>query len=410
VHGIAHLDRGKISLYPGGYEAFVRIRTERAAQQSAMAAKIAAQRAHMQSYVDRFRYKASKARQAQARLKAIARLPVIEAVVEDTPTRFQFPEPAQLAPPILAMERASVGYDGVPVLTDLNLRVDMDDRIAMLGANGNGKSTLARLLADRLPALGGEVRRGPKLRVGYFAQHQAEELDLAGSPLTHMARALPKAHERQQRAQLARFGLDVERAETPVANLSGGEKARLLLALATRDAPQLLLLDEPSNHLDIDAREALVRALNDFEGAVVLITHDPHLVELVADRLWLVADGTVRPFDGDLDDYRALMSERGRPTIRREAPSKRDERRGRADARAAIAPLRRRAKDAEARLGKLDAERTRLQAKLLDPALYEPNRAAEVTEAQSRLAAVVREAAAAEEEWLAASQALEAAS
>ena len=181
------------------------------------------------------------------------------------------------------------------------------------------------------------------------------------------------------------------------------------MALATRDAPQLLLLDEPSNHLDIDAREALVRALNDFEGAVVLITHDPHLVELVADRLWLVADGTVRPFDGDLDDYRALMSERGRPTIRRDTPSKRDERRERADARAASAPLRRRARDAEARLGKLDAERARLQQKLLDPALYEPNRAAEVTEAQSRLAAVERESAAAEAEWVAASQALEAA-
>jgi ATP-binding cassette subfamily F protein 3 len=409
VHGIAHLDRGKITLYPGGYDAFVRIRTERAAQQAAMAAKIAAQRAHMQSYVDRFRYKASKARQAQARLKAIARLPVIEAVVEDAPTRFAFPEPQQIAPPILAMERASVGYDGVPVLRDLNLRVDMDDRIALLGANGNGKSTLAKLLAGRLEALGGEVRRGPKLRIGYFAQHQVEELDLAGSPLTHMARALPKAHERVQRAQLARFGLDADRAETPVASLSGGEKARLLLALATRDAPQLLLLDEPSNHLDIDAREALVRALNDFEGAVVLITHDPHLVELVADRLWLVADGTVRPFDGDLDDYRGLMRERGRPTIRREAPSKREERRERADARAAIAPLRRRAKDAEARMAKLDGERARLQTKLLDPALYEPARAGEVMAAQTRLAAVLREAAAAEEEWLAASQALEAA-
>ncbi len=410
VHAIAHLDKGKISLYPGGYDAFVRIRTERAAQQAAMAVKIAAQRAHMQSFVDRFRYKASKARQAQARLKAIARLPMIESVVEDSPTRFAFPEPQQLSPPILAMEHASVGYDGVPVLTDLDLRIDMDDRIALLGANGNGKSTLAKLLAGRLEVLGGEFRRGPKLKIGYFAQHQAEELDLAGSPLTHMARALPRALARQHRAQLARFGLDADRAETPVENLSGGEKARLLLSLATRDAPQLLLLDEPSNHLDIDARDALVRALNDFEGAVVLITHDPHLVEVVADRLWLVADGTVRPFDGDLDDYRALMGERGRPTIRRDAPSKRDERRERAEARAAVAPLRKRAKDAEARMAKLDAERARLQAKLVDPALYEPNRAAEVTEAQTRLAAVLRAAAAAEEEWLAASNALEAAS
>jgi ATP-binding cassette, subfamily F, member 3 len=409
VHAIAHLDRGKISLYPGGYDAFVRIRTERAAQQAAMAAKIAEQRAHMQAFVDRFRYKASKARQAQARLKAIARLPAIEAVVEEAPTRFQFPEPQQISPPILSMEKVSVGYDGVPVLTNLNLRIDMDDRIALLGANGNGKSTLARLLADRLPPMGGEIRRGPKLKAGYFSQDQTEELEVAASPLAHMARALPRTNERQQRAQLARFGLDADRADTPVANLSGGEKARLLLSLATREAPQLLILDEPSNHLDIDAREALVRALNEFEGAVVLITHDPHLVELVADRLWLVADGTVRPFDGDLDDYRALMSERGRPASKRDAPSKRDERRERADARAAVAPLRRRAKDAEARMAKLDVERARLQAKLLDPALYEPNRAAEVTEAQTRLAAVMREAAAAEEEWLQATQALEAA-
>ncbi len=411
VDAIAHLDRGKISLTPGGYEEFVRIRTERAMQQAAMATKVAAQRAHMQAYVDRFRYKASKARQAQARLKAIAKLPAIEAVVEDLPTHFDFPQPAQIAPPILALDQASAGYDGRPVLRGLSLRVDMDDRIALLGANGNGKSTLAKLVAGRLAPMAGEVRRGPKLKVGYFAQHQADELIPAETPIEHMARALPRAAVAQVRSQLARFGLDADRAGTPVSSLSGGEKARLLLALATRDAPQLLILDEPTNHLDIDAREALVRALADFEGAVLLITHDPHLVELVADRLWLVADGTVQPFEGDLDEYRALLAERARPAARADAaPTKREDRRERAEARAATAPLRKRARDAEARIAKLAAERAKIEAKLADPALYVPGRAAEVTAAQTRLAALARETDAAETDWLEAAEALEAAS
>jgi ATP-binding cassette subfamily F protein 3 len=360
----------------------------------------------MQSFVDRFRYKASKARQAQARLKAIAKLPAIEAVVEDAPTRFAFPEPAQIAPPILTLDRAAAGYDGRPVLRDLSLRIDMDDRIALLGANGNGKSTLAKLLAGRLEPMAGKAFRGPKLRVGYFAQHQTDELITRESPIDHMVRALPRATPPQVRAQLARFGLDKDRAETKVEALSGGEKARLLLALATRDAPQLLILDEPTNHLDIDAREALVRALADFSGAVLLITHDPHLVDLIADQLWLVADGTVRPFDGDLDGYRALLTERAR-TPKAEAPSRRNDRRDRAAARAALAPLRKRARDAEERIRKLADERRSLQAKLADPAIYAAERVAEVTTAQTRLAAIAREAEVAEAAWLEAEAALE---
>ena len=410
VDSIAHLDRGKISLTPGGYDEFVRIRTERAMQLASTAQKVAQQRAHMQAYVDRFRYKASKARQAQSRLKALEKLPQIESVVEDAPTRFAFPEPAQISPPILALDRVAVGYNGVPVLRNLLLRVDMDDRIALLGANGNGKSTLAKLLAGRLEALSGDIRRGPKLRVGYFAQHQEAELSLDETPIAHMQRALPRAAPAQVRAQLARFGLDADRAETRVENLSGGEKARLLLALATREAPHLLILDEPTNHLDIDAREALVRALADFSGAVLLITHDPHLVELVADRLWLVGDGTVTPFDGDLDDYRALLVERARPAAKPDtAPSKREERRDSAEARAANAPLRKRAKDAEAKLAKLAAERAQIEARLADPALYAPGKAEKVTEAQTRLAAINRETEAAELDWLEAAEALEAA-
>jgi ATP-binding cassette subfamily F protein 3 len=406
VQSIAFLDRGKIALTPGGFDEFVRIRTERALQQNRAAERIAAERAHIQSFIDRFRYKASKARQAQARIKALARLPQIETVIDPTPTKFDFPEPARIAPPILSLDRVSVGYDGTPILRNISATIDTDDRIALLGANGNGKSTLAKLLSDRLQPLSGELRRGPKLRVGYFAQHQTDELVEQENPIDHMTRALPRANPSQVRSQLARFGLDADRAETPIGNLSGGEKARLLLALATRDAPQLLILDEPTNHLDIDAREALVKALADFQGAVLLITHDPHLVELVADRLWLVADGTVRPFDGDLDDYRALLSERARPASRNDTGTRRDERRERAEARAALAPLRRQAKDAETKLARLAAERAAIETRLADPALYAPGRANEITAANARLAAIARETAAAEEVWLAAEEAL----
>ena len=409
VEAIAHLDRGKLSLTPGGFDEFVRIRTERALQQAKAAERMVAERARIQAFIDRFRYKASKARQAQSRLKALARMPQIDTVIEDAPTRFDFPEPARIAPPILALELVSVGYDGTPVLRNVSLTVDMDDRIALLGANGNGKSTLAKLLAERLDPLSGDIRRGPRLRVGYFAQHQTDELNERETPIDHMARALPRATPAQVRSQLARFGLDADRADTLVGSLSGGEKARLLLALATRDAPQLLILDEPTNHLDIDAREALVKALSDFEGAVLLITHDPHLVELVADRLWLVADATVRPFDGDLDDYRAFLAERGRPTVKAEAGTRRDDRRERAEARAALAPLRRRAREAEARIAALRDERLTLEARLADPALYEPGRIADVTKLNTRLAAIARETAAAEAEWLEAEEALEAA-
>jgi ATP-binding cassette subfamily F protein 3 len=410
VEAIAHLDKGKISLTPGGFDEFVRIRTERAMQQTRAAERVAAERAHIQSFIDRFRYKASKARQAQARIKALERLPQIESVIEDAPTRFNFPEPPRIAPPILTLERVDIGYGSTKVLRNVSLNVDMDDRIALLGANGNGKSTLAKLLADRLEPLSGEVRRGPRLKVGYFAQHQTDELVLSENPIDHMARALPNALPPKLRAQLARFGLDADRAETPIANLSGGEKARLLLALATRDAPQLLILDEPTNHLDIDARDALVKALSDFQGAVLLITHDPNLVELIAERLWLVADGTVRPFDGDLDDYRALLVERARPAAKAGALTRKDDRRERAEARAALAPIRRQAQQAEKQIATLTAERVRIEARLADPAIYAPGRAGEVTAANTRLAAIARESAAAEAAWLLAEEALEAAS
>ena len=408
VHAIAHLDRGRIKTTPGGYSEFVRIRTEQALQQSREAQRIAARRAHMQDFVDRFRAKASKARQAQARLKALARMPMIETVVEAAATTFDFPSPARLAPPMLTLDRVSCGYDGRVVLRELSLRLDSEDRIALLGPNGRGKSTLAKLLAGRLAPMGGAQFRASGLGVGYFAQHQTDELDADGSPLAHMQRAMPKATVTAVRSQLARFGLDRDRAETRSAELSGGERARLLLALATREAPQLLILDEPTNHLDIDARDALVRALADFEGAVLLISHDPHLVELVADRLWIVGEGTVTPYDGDLAEYRARISDGGgKAAAKPDRGGVRDERRERAAARAAMEPLRKRARDAEARLARLADERRAIEAKLADPSMYGGGRGSDVARENARLGAIARAEAQAENEWLEAAGALE---
>ncbi|WP_284945782.1 ABC-F family ATP-binding cassette domain-containing protein [Acidisoma cladoniae] len=411
VEAIAHLDRGKITLSTGGFAEFLRLRAERTAQQRRMVEKVSAERERIQAFVDRFRAKATKARQAQSRLKALERLPPVENVIEDSPTRFAFPEPTRLSPPILTLDRVSAGYGGKAILRNISLSMDMDDRIALLGANGNGKSTLAKLVGGSLPAMSGEMRRAPGLKVGYFAQDQAEALVPGESPIDHMQRALPRALPPQVRAQLARFGLDSARAETKVSELSGGEKGRLLLALATRDAPHLLILDEPTNHLDIDAKEALIRALADYTGAVLLITHDPHLVELVADSLWLVAEGTASAFDGDMDDYRARLSgiiaaQNGRPEV---SVTRQDDRRERAEARAALAPLRKVAQEAEKRIAKLTAERTRVEAILADPNFYATKTGADVTKAQMRMAALNRDIESAEEEWLEASGAMEAA-
>jgi ATP-binding cassette subfamily F protein 3 len=408
VEAIAHLDGGKLTLTPGGFAEFIRIKTERALQQGRAAEKAAEARAHMQKFVDRFRAKASKARQAQSRIKALERMPQIESVVEDKATRFEFPAPNPLAPPMLSLDGVDIGYDGKPVLSGVSLRIDMEDRIALLGTNGNGKSTLAKLLAGRLAPLRGRQFRTGQLRVGYFAQHQEEDLIAGETPYEHLSRALPKATPPQVRAQAARFGLDADRVNTKVGAMSGGERARLLLALATRDAPHLLILDEPTNHLDIDARDALVKALAEFEGAVLLISHDPYLVDLVADRLILIAGGKVTPLEGDLASYAATVTDSGSPKGREAAP-KRGDKQERAQARGRLAPLRQAVKEAEQRLAKLAAERGLLEQKLAGPEMYAAAKAKDLAYINQRLAAIRRETEAVEREWLAAEAALEAA-
>jgi len=415
VDRIIHLEGRKLTPYNGNYDRFERTRRERLEHQAASNAKLLAQRKHMQGFIDRFRYKASKARQAQSRLKALERMEPIAAVAEDRTVTFQFPEPAALAPPIIRLEEASVGYSvGQPVLSQLNLRLDMDDRIALLGANGNGKSTLAKLLAGRLDPFDGHTIRAGKLKVGYFAQDQAEELDLTASPLEHLRRLSPRETDTKLRAQLGRFGFGVGRAEVAAGNLSGGEKARLLFALMSREAPHLLLLDEPTNHLDVDSRQALIQALGAYSGAVVLVSHDPHLVELVADRLWLVAEGRVATFEGDMEDYRQHLlaqrrAERGRMRGDKPAgengPSRKDKRRAAAEARAAVADQRRAVKEAERRIDRLTKEKEALEARLADPQVYN-GPTAKLQSLQVKHGKIKTAIAAAEDAWLAAQAAL----
>ena len=411
VSGILHLDRRRLALYSGNYDRFDRTRRERLAHQAAAAKKQAAQRAHLQSYVDRFRYKADKARQAQARIKMLEKMEPIAAVIEDAVAPIRFPEPEALAPPLMKAEGVSVGYDGRAVLSRLDFRIDQDDRIALLGANGQGKSTLAKLISGRLAPMAGRLEASPKLRIGYFAQHQTDELVSGETPLEHMRRLRPDTAPAKLRAVLAAGGSGADVADTPVAALSGGQKARLLLTLATLDAPQMLILDEPTNHLDIESREALVEALNAYAGAVILITHDAHLVELAADRLWLVGDGRVAPYDGDMVAYRRLLLDAARPGRAGEAApggERRADRRAAAERRAALAPLRAELAACEERLQKLVEMLGKIDARLADPALYD-GPADRIEALQIKRGEILAAQERAEALWLAAGERLEAA-
>jgi ATP-binding cassette subfamily F protein 3 len=313
VDAILHLSQGKLELYTGGYNSFETQRAEKSRLQSATKTKQDAERAHLQRFIDRFRAKASKATQAQSRIKRLAKLEPIAEVVEERVAPFTLPSPTRpLAPPLLQLENATVGYNGAPVLRNLNLRLDVDDRIGLLGFNGAGKSTFAKMVAGALPLQAGVMKREQRIRVGWFHQHQIEALDPDDTPLDILRRERPDDSESSRRSRLAQFGLSFDKQETTVANLSGGERARLLLNLVAMTAPHLLILDEPTNHLDIDSRRALLDALNDYEGAVILITHDRSLIELVADRLWLTADGRIVPFAGDMDDYARFVLDRAR--------------------------------------------------------------------------------------------------
>ncbi|MDO5703869.1 MAG: ABC-F family ATP-binding cassette domain-containing protein [Paracoccus sp. (in: a-proteobacteria)] len=366
VGHILHLENRALTLYSGGYDSFARLRAQRLALQAAEAKKQELRRAHLQSFVDRFRAKATKARQAQARVKMLEKMEPITAPQEAKLFRFSFPQPDQLSPPIVALDGVAVGYGDRAVLRRLNLRLDQDDRIALLGRNGQGKSTLSKLLAGRLAPMEGRLTASKKLRIGYFAQHQVDELHLDETPLDHIRRLRPDEAPARLRARLAGFGLFEAQAETLVGQLSGGQKARLSLLIATIDAPHLLILDEPTNHLDIESREALTEALNDYTGAVVLVSHDMHLLSLVADRLWLVKDGAVSPWDGDLDDYRTFLLKGDAPVV---VPAE-EPRRPKRPARDELLSLRTEVRRAEERVAKLTEMLEKLDAKLADPAVY----------------------------------------
>jgi ATP-binding cassette subfamily F protein 3 len=418
VDSILHLEANKLTFYRGGYSAFERQRRERQTLDLKLAKRQELERKRLTAFVDRFRAKATKARQAQSRMKLLSKLEPVVAVVANEVRPISIPPPAKaLSPPIIALEGVAVGYEpSKPVLRRLDLRIDDDDRIALVGANGNGKSTLVKLLSGRLSPMSGRVTRAEKLEVAYFAQHQLDELNPDDSVYDHLRRLMPDAPEAKVRGRAGAIGFSEAAANTLVGNLSGGEKSRLMLGLATLAGPHLTILDEPTNHLDIDSRSALITAINDYPGAVILVSHDRYLIEVCADRLWLVANGVVTPFDGDLDDYqRLVLSERGIDCAHRKPKdlttsrvNRTDMRRAAAEKRVELAPLRRRITDAEAAVKRLTQEIARTDVALAVPGLFarDPKKAAALAKAR---ADAVDALARAEDDWLAASADFEAA-
>lgn len=403
VTGILHLDNKKLTYWSGPYDQFARQVSERRAVLQAEARKQDARRAHLQAFVDRFKAKASKAAQAQSRVKMLEKMETITAPEDAKKVVFTFPEPEELSPPIINMEGVAVGYGGPPILKKLSLRIDQDDRIALLGRNGEGKSTLSKLLAGKLVACEGKMVQSSKLRIGYFAQHQVDELVIDETPLQHVMRLRPAEGQPRLRARLAGFGLMADQAETAVGRLSGGQKARLSLLLATIDAPHLLILDEPTNHLDMESREALVEALTAYSGAVVLVSHDMHLLGLVADRLWLVKGGAVTPYTEDLEAYRRQLlagDEDAKPVAK---PVEKVKRASQDDIKA----LRVEVKKSEERLAKINDMRDKLAKKLADPALYEDSRRGELDTWNKKYGEVMEALDRAEAMWVTAQEKLE---
>lgn len=422
---ILHLDQKKLTLYAGGYDRFEKTRAERQARQAALYSKQQDQRRHIQAFVDRFRAKATKARQAQSRLKMLERMEPIAAAVEERGVTFRLPKPDPLSPPLITLEDISVGYeDAKPILKGINLRIDMDDRIALLGVNGAGKTTLLRLLARRLKPSEGQYRASSKLEIGYFAQNQLEELNPAASAVEHLQALSPLATEQSIRDHLGSFSFEQQKADTKIANLSGGEKARLALATICRKRPHILFLDEPTNHLDIDSRQALIQALADYEGAVILVSHDPHIVAATADRLLIVGNQGCTGFDGDIDDYRSLINETQKAARRASKstanqsyamdqnasePSKKEDRKQRAEARAALAPLKKTIQALEKKLARLSTERDKIHAELAALAAQDAasQDATAIVSLTKKAATIETEIETVEEEWLGASEDLE---
>ena len=418
VNSILHLERGKLTLYSGGYDNFEEARREKQRLELKLKKKQDEERRRIQAFIDRFKAKATKAAQAQSRIKALAKMQPIAAQLEDRVAPFHLPQPARpLASPLLRLEDAAVGYaPNIPVLQELSLRIDQDDRIALLGQNGNGKSTFAKLIAGKIKPLSGKVYGAKRVDVGYFAQHQLDELNPQATPYDYILKLMPDATEAQRRTRLGTYGFGADKADTKCANLSGGEKARLLLALATFRGPHILILDEPSNHLDIDSREALVHALTEYEGALILISHDRHLVEACADRLWIVRNGTVTAYDGDIGSYRAeILAERGAGTRQRSKANdlgisarkaRAEQRRASANRRAGLAPLKKEMQMAQKTIERITGEIAKLDKLLADPTLYEGD-AADAQAVNIERGQHTKRLAEAEEAWLLASEAYE---
>jgi ATP-binding cassette subfamily F protein 3 len=415
VSSIVHLDQGKLTFYRGGYDTFEETRRMQMELSNKSREKTLAQIAHLQSFVDRFKAKATKAKQAQARVKMIARLKPPAALFDEHSAPFSFTQPKKVpASPMITFDDVSVGYGDKVVLKRITNRLDPDDRIALVGVNGNGKSTFAKLLAGDLKPMGGEMRMGRGLEIAYFAQHQMDKLRPNETPFEHVVPLMPHDSEAKRRSRVAQMGLSTSRMDTQVKNLSGGERARLLLGLITFSGPNLLILDEPTNHLDIDSRDALVAALNDYNGAVLIISHDRHLIEATVDKLWIAENGTISEFDEDLDSYQRMLTASGNPRSggAKGGPlSKEDRKREKQEAaarRAELAPLRKSIANAEHKLTRLRMELERAESRLADPAIAagDKDRVIALSKDKARFLA---EIAATEEAWLSASAELEAA-
>jgi ATP-binding cassette subfamily F protein 3 len=397
VNSILHLEDKELHLYTGNYETFAKTRAARLAHKEAEVKKQNLRRQHLQSYVDRFRYKADKAKQAQSRLKMLAKMEPISISSETTFTKFDFPQPEELSPPIVNIQNASVGYEEKTVLSDINLRIDQDDRIAILGQNGEGKSTLSKLIANKLKPHVGKIIHSNKLRIGYFAQHQLDELTLNETPMEHILRERPSEKQGQIRARLDGFGISVEQADIRVKSLSGGQKARLSLLLASLDAPHLLILDEPTNHLDIESREALVEALTKYSGAVIIVSHDIHLLSLVADRLWLAKNGTVKPYEYDLETYRKSLlsiSSSKKPEQLKNSKTVR-----KSYTKDEIIVLKNNLTKSEERVEKLLTMEEKISKKLADPKIYSDTNRNELVVLNTKYAEVRKAMTKAEDLW-----------